>query len=246
MKKRPRRPSRTTATRKPRFSREVATLYEDDAIIALDKPPGLPAIPVAKNSTAPSAWSLLATELHARRQRAFVVHRIDRFTSGILLFAKSPRDRDFLVRQFLEHTPVRQYMAVVRGHVEPSEGKLVHYFRKEGQIQKLSSQRDPKAARAELHYKLERKLREASLLQVTLITGLQNQIRLQFSAISHPVIGDRKYHPAEAEERRIARVALHATRLEFVHPRTGKQMVVESKLPQDFQALVKGLQVRTG
>lgn len=246
MKKRPRRPTRNTAARKPRFSREVATLYEDDAIIALDKPPGLPAIPVAKNSTAPSAWTLLATELHARRQRAFVVHRIDRFTSGILLFAKSPRDRDFLVRQFLEHTPLRQYMAVVRGDVEPKEGKLVHYFRKEGQVQKLSSQRDPKAARAELHYKLERKLREASLLQVTLITGLQNQIRVQFSAIGHPVIGDRKYHPAEAEERRISRVALHATRLEFVHPRTGKQMVVESKLPQDFQALVKGLQVRAG
>ena len=228
---------------KPHREREVAVLYEDDAVIALDKPAGLPAVPVAKNSNAPSAWSLLKAELRERRQRAFVVHRIDRFTSGILLFAKTERDRDVLVQQFLEHKPKREYLAVIRGHLEREQATLVHYFRKEGLVQQLSHSRDRKAARAELRYRVEQKLRAASLVHVELITGLQNQIRVQFSAIGHPVIGDRKYHPSEAEEKRIDRVALHAESLEFVHPRTGKKLTIESEAPQDFRRLVRTLTV---
>jgi 23S rRNA pseudouridine1911/1915/1917 synthase len=220
---------------------EVAVIYEDDAVIAIDKPAGLPAVPVAKNSRAPSAWSLLTEELKVDRKRAFVVHRIDRFTSGIMLFAKTPRDRDALVQQFLAHTPVRGYLAVVRGEVSPAQAKLVHYFHKQGQFQELSTERDKRAARAELHYRIETKLRGASLLRVSLITGLQNQIRAQFSVIGHPVVGDRKYHPAEAEERRISRVALHAAHLEFVHPRTGKIIALDSAPPRDFVTLLQGL-----
>ena len=140
-----RRPDRRDHS--PRRPGEIAIVYEDDAMIAIDKPAGLPAIPVAKNAKTASAWSIVAAELRARRQRAYVVHRIDRFTSGIMLFAKTERDRDRLVRQFLEHTPVREYLAVVRGYLEPAEHTLVHYFRKEGHLQKLSSPRDKQAAR---------------------------------------------------------------------------------------------------
>ena len=242
--KRPRKHGRFSGPRQPRPSREIAVLYEDDAVIAIDKPAGLPAVPVAKNSKAPSAWSVVAAELRANRQRAFVVHRIDRFTSGVMLFAKNERDRDTLVRQFLAHTPVREYTAVVRGHLAKEEGTLVHHLRKEGQLQKLSSQRDKDAARAELHYQVERKLRDATLVRVRLVTGLQNQIRVQFSAIGHPVIGDRKYHPGEADEKRIDRVALHATKLEFAHPRTGNPVTVECPTPEDMNALERKLTPR--
>jgi 23S rRNA pseudouridine1911/1915/1917 synthase len=239
-KYRSRRPARPPADR----SQEVAVLYEDDAVVALDKPPGLPAVPVAKNAKTDSAWSLLAAELRSRRERAFVVHRIDRFTSGVMLFAKTERDRDLLVRQFLEHTPLREYLAVVRGHLTTEEDTLVHYLRKEGQLQKLSSSKDRRAARAELHYRVEQQLRDAALLRVTLVTGLQNQIRVQFSGIEHPVIGDRKYHPAEAEERRIDRVALHAARLQFMHPRSGKIITIDSEPPRDMRALIRSLSVK--
>jgi len=217
-----------------------SVLYEDDAVVALDKPAGLVAVPV-KGSDAPSALSLLCAALKPRRQRALVVHRIDRFTSGVLLFAKTERDRDALIRQFLAHTPVRQYLAVVRGHPRAKEGTLVHYFRREGMFQRLSKESDSNAARAELRYTVERSLRGASLVRVTLVTGLQNQIRVQLSAIGHPVIGDRKYHPAEAEERRIARVALHAAHLEFVHPRTGENISVNCEIPADFRSLLRAL-----
>ena len=221
----------------------LAILYEDDAVVAVNKPAGLAAVPV-KGSDAPSAWAALSEQLKRKRQRAFVVHRIDRFTSGILLFAKSERDRDALVRQFLEHTPVREYAAVVRGHPGAEEGTLVHYFRRAGMFQKLSSARDPEAARAELRYVVERRLRGASLVRVTLVTGLQNQIRVQFSAAGHAVVGDRKYHPEEAAERRIDRVALHAGRLEFVHPCSGERICVECEPPADFQGLVRALSGR--
>jgi len=230
--------------RPSRFSRELAILYEDDAVVALNKPAGLLAVPV-KGSDTSSALSLLFAELKPKRQRAFVVHRIDRFTSGVLLFAKTEPDRDALVRQFLGHTPVRQYLAVVRGHLGTKEGTLVHYFRREGMFQRLTTDSDSKAARAELRYSVERPLRAASLVRVTLVTGLQNQIRVQFSVIGHPVIGDRKYYLAEASERRIARVALHAGHLQFIHPRSGDSVCVDCELPPDFQALLQALWLPT-
>lgn len=230
--------------RHSRSSRGLVILYEDDAVVALNKPAKLLAVP-AENSATPSALSILSEELRLKRQRTFVVHRIDRYTSGILLFAKTRPDRDALVGQFLRHTPVRRYLAVVRGHLRVREGTLVHYFRQQGMFQTVTTARDPKAARAELRYSLERTLRGASLVRVELVTGLQNQIRVQFSAIGHPVIGDRKYHPEEASERRIDRVALHARHLQFVHPRSGETVSIDCEPPPDFQSLLQALSPRT-
>jgi 23S rRNA pseudouridine1911/1915/1917 synthase len=223
----------------------VAVLYEDEAVIALDKPPGLLAVPI-KGSHVPSALTLLEAELKQKRQRALVVHRIDRFVSGVMLFAKTEADRRGLVRQFLAHTPLRQYLAVVRGHVEEEEGTLVHYFRREGMHQHLRTARDPYAERAELQYSVERHLEDATLVRVELVTGLQNQIRAQFAAIGHPIIGDRKYHAQENRETMIDRVALHAAYLEFEHPRTGEPVAVECNPPQDFRDLVRVLSGRGG
>lgn len=235
-----RREERHEGRRQARLSREVAVLYEDDALIVLNKPAGLLAVPI-KGSDVPSALSLLIAELKPRRQRALIVHRIDRFASGILLFAKTDRDRDALIKQFLAHTPVRQYLAVVRGRLAAQSGTLVHYFRREGMYQQLRTARDHEAARAELLYSVERTFADATLVRVELVTGLQNQIRAQFSAMGHPLIGDRKYHRKEAEERLIDRVALHAAHLEFVHPRSGERITIDCPPPRDFQYLVQQL-----
>jgi len=108
-------------------------------------------------------------------------------------------------------------------------------------FQKQTTAADYQGTSAELRYTVERPLRGASLIRVTLVTGLQNQIRVQFAALGHPVIGDRKYSPEEASERRIDRVALHAVYLGFIHPRSGKQISIDSKPPADFESLVKAL-----
>src|SRR6185369_1781883 len=146
MKKPPRNPRKRTGKsghstarqdrRPPRFSKEVTVLYEDDAVVVLNKPAGLLAVPI-KGSDTPSALSLLTASLKSKRQRALVVHRIDRFASGILLFAKTDPDRDVLVRQFLAHTPVRQYLAVLRGRLSTRTETLVHYLRRQGMFQQL-------------------------------------------------------------------------------------------------------------
>lgn len=240
MKRKPERRPGKPSSRHANFSQEVTTLFEDDAVVALDKPPGLLAVPI-KGSDTPSAWSLLAAELKRRRQRAFVVHRIDRFASGILLFAKTPRDRDALVAQFLAHTPGRQYLAVVRGSLSSHNGTLVHYFHRQGMYQQLRSAKDKHATRAELRYSVDKQFAAATLVRVELVTGLQNQIRAQFAAIGHPLIGDRKYRPEESEERLIQRVALHAEGLQFRHPRTGETVSLHSKTPADFAHLVRAL-----
>jgi 23S rRNA pseudouridine1911/1915/1917 synthase len=226
--------------RRPRFSRELAIIYEDDALVIVDKPAGLLAVPV-EGSDAPSALSLLNADLQRKRQRALIVHRIDRFSSGALLFAKTDADRHLLLRQFLAHTPVRRYLTVVRGRVEEKAGTLVHYFRRQGMFQQLRSAKDPQATRAELRYSVVQVFAKATLVQVELETGLQNQIRAQFSAMGHPVIGDRKYHPEESLEPLIARVALHAAHLEFVHPRTKEIVAIDCKMAPDFQQLVTKL-----
>ncbi len=226
--------------RRPRFSCQLSVLYEDEAVVVLDKPAGLLAVPI-KGSDIPSASSLLTARLKQKRQRAMIVHRIDRFTSGALVFAKTSPDRHALVKQFLAHTPVRRYLAVVRGRLDADTGTLVHYFRREGMFQQMRTAKDPKAARAELRYTVERRFADASLVRVELVTGLQNQIRAQFSAAGHPLIGDRKYHPPEASEPLIARVALHAAHIQFLHPRSGETVSIDCKLPPDFQYLIRQL-----
>ncbi len=220
--------------------RQLRVLYQDDAVVVLNKPAKLLAVPT-DHSNLPSALSILSEELKSRRQQAFVVHRIDRETSGILLFTKTWPDREALVQQFIRHTPVRQYLAVVRGHLPLQEGTLVHHFRQEGMFQRVTTASDPKAARAELRYSVEHRLKGASLVRVSLVTGLQNQIRVQMSAIGHPIIGDQKYNPAEKLERRITRVALHAAHLGFIHPRSGDSVSFDCEPPPDFHALLKAL-----
>ncbi len=190
--------------RRPRFSRELSVLYEDDAMVVLDKPAGLLAVPI-KGSNTPSALSLLVAKLERRKQRAFVVHRIDRFASGTLVFAKTGSDRHALVRQFLAHTPVRRYLAVVRGRLDVATGTLVHYFRREGMSQRMRTAKDPKAARAELRYSVERLFADASLVRVELVTGLQNQLHAPVLGVvggvqSHVgnVIGSHNRHRHES------------------------------------------------
>lgn len=220
--------------------RQLRILYQDNAVVVLNKPAKMLAVPKDEGDL-PSALSLLSAELEARRQRAFVVHRIDRDTSGILLFAKTWPDREALVAQFIQHTPVREYLAVVGGHLRVEEGTLVHYFRQDGTFQRVTTARDPNASRAELRYAVEHRLKGASVVRVSLVTGLQNQIRVQLSAIGHPILGDRKYNPDAKLERRITRVALHAAHLEFLHPRTREIVSIDCEPPPDFQALLQAL-----
>ena len=213
-------------------------LFEDDDVIAINKPPGLPSV-APRGSSIPSALSLLTEQFQRFRKRFSIVHRIDKFTSGILLFAKNEIAKERLVEQFMDRKPLREYLAIVRGVLPQNKGVLVHYMKRSGMHQQITSSRDPESGRAELSYVVEERFPNATLVRVSLVTGFQNQIRVQFSVEGYPLIGDRKYRKEEADETRIARVALHAARLEFFHPRTRSLVCVECEIPDDFSHLLR-------
>jgi 23S rRNA pseudouridine1911/1915/1917 synthase len=154
----------------------LTVVFEDDTLIVLNKPAGLLAVPlpVERRSDAPSVFEELKGYLRARnRRRPFVVHRIDRDTSGLVVFAKSDAAQEQLKEQFKRHEPERVYLAVVYGHPSPVSGtwtdRLV--WDSKAMIQKETSPRDPRGKAAICHYRLIDRLTRASLIEVKLVTG---------------------------------------------------------------------------
>ncbi|MBP3192803.1 RluA family pseudouridine synthase [Natronogracilivirga saccharolytica] len=221
----------------PRIRAEI--LYEDKDVIAVNKPAGILTVPIPGMKSA-NLQERLDDYLRKQKKQAWTVHRIDRFTSGIVLFAKNPRARKDLIRQFRNHEPGRIYLALIRGVPDPPEGELVHHMKriKEGFRNVIVPKSDPKASEARLKYRVTERFKNTSLVEVALVTGLKNQIRVQFAEVGHPTVGDRHYASDEQEEKLIDRQALHASRLEFVHPGTKETVVITAPWPKDFQRLI--------
>jgi 23S rRNA pseudouridine1911/1915/1917 synthase len=182
------------------------------------------------------------------RRRPFVVHRIDRDTSGLVLFAKSEPAQLTLKEQFKRHLPERVYLAVVYGVPSPPSGTWRDHlvWDLKALIQKETSPRDPRGKEAISHYRVLETLTGASLIEVTLVTGKRNQIRIQARLRGHTLVGEVRYIYGPDELRPIAfpRQALHAHRLTFTHPVDGRDMAFELPLPDDMAGLVARLTAR--
>ena len=210
-------------------------IHEYEDIVVVDKDAGLLTVPIPK-SNARNLKELLDRYLEKRRGRALQVHRIDRYTSGLVVFARNPDARERLVTQFRARTPERLYLAIVRGVVEADKGTLRHQLdlTRDGFRQKVVPRGGTEAI---THFHVRERLENLTLVEVRLETGLKNQIRVQFQAAGHPLMGDRHYEGAEAGERLLSRQALHAWRLSFLHPRTGRSVGFESPLAADLAYL---------
>ncbi|MGE3402753.1 MAG: RluA family pseudouridine synthase [Vicinamibacterales bacterium] len=229
------------AARQPRG--DLAIVYEDAAILVFNKPAGLLSVPL---DGAHSAVDLLEDYLRSRtRRKPLVVHRIDRDTSGLVVFAKDLRSHAALKEQFRRREPERIYWAAVYGHPEPASGTWRDYLVWDAKalIQKETSPRDPKAAEAIADYRVLESFRDTSLIEVSLQTGKRNQIRIQARLRGHTLIGEQRYVYGPPELRPIAfpRQALHARRLAFDHPADGRRMEFEAPLPADFAELLAKL-----
>lgn len=182
---------------------------------------------------------------HARG--LYVVHRIDRDTSGLVLFARTPAARDALRLQFEQRTPLRVYLAVVLGCPWPSQGtwRDLLAWDPSSLRQRKAHGRDARGKAAEARYQVAETFAEATLVEVTLVTGKRNQIRVQAAMRGHPLLGERQYRFDAAPEStalpRINRQALHAWKLEFIHPGSGRRVGFEAPLPGDFAALLAAL-----
>lgn len=238
---------RTTVSRE----RDLPIVYEDDALIVLNKPAGLLAVPLPlqRRYDAPSVFEDLQLYLRQfRRHKPFVVHRIDRDTSGLVLFAKSEAAQGALKAQFLRHEPERVYQAVVYGHPSPAAGTWHDYlvWDLKSLIQKETHKSDPRGKEAISHYRVLETLAGASLVEVSLVTGKRNQIRIQARLRGHTLVGEQRYTYGPDTLRTIpfARQALHAHRLSFRHPADDREMRFEVALPEDMTSLLAQLRQR--
>jgi 23S rRNA pseudouridine1911/1915/1917 synthase len=227
----------------------VRVVLEDEDVLVADKPAGLLVEPLpGRAGEEVTLIDLLAHRLrHERRPSLFVVHRIDRDTSGLVLFARTPGARDALKAQFERRTPLRVYQAVVEGVVRPARGTWLDQLAWDAERlrQRKAHATDARAKDAEARYQVIEQFGHAALVEVTLVTGKRNQIRVQAGLRGHPLVGERQYRfgspPAPAGLPAFARQALHAWKLGFLHPSTGRRVSVAAPPPDDFARLLAGL-----
>jgi 23S rRNA pseudouridine1911/1915/1917 synthase len=244
-----------------RAAREVAAArgrlrvaHEDRAVLVADKPPGMLVEPLPGDARAEvTLLDLVNDHLRAApRARALVVHRIDRDTSGLVLFAKTVAAQAALKRQFERHAPERVYLALVRGRVRPSSGTWTDRLTwdKTRLVQTRSHPRDARAKDAVARYRVVEQFAAAALLEVSLVTGKRNQIRVQAGLRGHPVVGERQYLfgavAAPPGAPTLGRQALHAARLAFEHPVTDARVEMTAPLPEDMARLIDTLRRRPG
>ena len=232
----------------------LRTVYEDAAIVVVDKPVGMMVEPLpGETDQEPTVFDLLLDAYrHVPRARVYVVHRIDRDTSGLVLFARSPAARDDLKEQFERRTPERVYQAVLMGalEAESAEWRDQLAWDKAALRQRRAHDSDAGAREAEARVRvLERFGAAATLVEVSLVTGKRNQIRVQAGLRGHPLLGERQYRFGAPPEPKglpaIDRQALHAWGLAFVHPRSRQRVSFTAPLPDDLVRLLRGLRKYT-
>ena len=226
-------PKRKAIKEQPKTKNEKVTvriIYEDDDFIAIDKPVGL--LSVESDNETECAFSHVFEYLQqsGKNARPYILHRIDKETSGVLVFAKNPKVYSALKLKWNEFVTEREYFAVAEGVFEKKEGRLVNYL-KENKNNLVFVTQDPTGQKAITDYKVVREKDGLSLLAVNIQTGKKNQIRVQLNKIGHPIVGDDKYGFTKNP---FGRLGLHASKLVFLHPFTKEMITINASVPSDF------------
>ena len=223
-------------------------VHQDASIIVINKPPGVVVHPGAGNREHTLQNALLAHDPKLRRvPRAGLVHRIDKDTSGLLVVARTLEAQTTLVAALAAHEVEREYLALCTGAMTGGGTVDEPIGRHRTQRTKMAVRSDGRAAVT--HYRIEKRFRAHTLARVRLETGRTHQIRVHLAHVGYPIVGDpvyggRRRLPAGASAalrsalESFHRQALHAARLEFVHPKSGKSVAFEAPLPADFTALL--------
>ncbi|MBD2864278.1 RluA family pseudouridine synthase [Paenibacillus sp. IB182363] len=210
----------------------LSILHEDDDVIVVHKDAGLLSI-ASEQEKEMTAYRQLSDHVRRAdpRSRIFIVHRLDRDTSGVMMFAKSEQIQQQLQNTWQESVLERTYVALVEGEVREEQGTIRSWLKENKAMRVYSSQKPDDGQLAVTRYKLMKSSKLFSLLEVELETGRKNQIRVHMQDIGHPVVGDKKYGASSGS---IGRLGLHAHVLTFRHPATGQTMRFESKVPPAF------------
>ena len=214
----------------PVFPAALRRVYEDDDVIVIDKPPGLLTI-ATESERERTAYRMLTDYVAGQRgRRLFIVHRLDRETSGLVVFAKSATTKRALQAQFEARAVERRYAAVVEGRIVEGSGTLHSRLRVDRSLRVRPTRRRNEGKEAITTYRVVQHRRDTSVLELSLTTGRRGQIRAQLAALGHPIVGDTAYGATRDPLRRIC---LHATRLSFMSP-PGRRMSFDSPIPTSF------------
>lgn len=217
-------------------------LFEDEHVIVVNKAAFVLTVPTDNMESHTLVQRVARYLARGGKERPLhVVQRLDKGTSGVLVFAISPPAAKELIRQFSRHEPAREYVALVAGSVAEDKGTFHSRLATNKGLSRYSVAEGDKGELAVTHYEVEARLDGATRVRVRLETGRRNQIRVQFAEAGHPVLGDPRYRPDLAKHPQWSprRLALHAALLGFRHPISGKDMRFEPPLPQEFSSIRK-------
>jgi len=214
----------------------LAIIHEDRDVIVVDKPPGLLTISTEREKSR-TAYFILTDYVRKgvakSRNRVFIVHRLDRETSGILIFAKNEAAKFRLQNQWQDTK--KTYLAVVHGKCEKRAETITTYLAENRAYGVYATNDASKGKLSRTAYKVLKETKDFSLLEVELLTGRKHQIRVHLAAIGHPVVGDQRYGK---EHKARQRLALHARSISFAHPFSGEPLTFATKIPVYFNTLV--------
>lgn len=218
------------------YHRRVKLVYEDDDVVVINKGYGLLSMGTDKIKDG-TAYSIVREYLkwHNPRNKVFIVHRLDRDTSGLMMMAKNEEAKDAMQHNWNNMVLNRKYLAVVEGCPEQKCGEIRSYLAETSQFEVYSTDDPQKGQLAITRYKVLSSGNGYSLLEIELDTGRKNQIRVHLKDLGHPIAGDRKYG---AKSSPIHRLALHAQTLRFIHPSTRKEMSFSTPVPVAFAKMV--------
>lgn len=236
--------------------RTFEIVFEDEHIIVVNKSAGTLTVPTDRgepNSLVDRVSIYLSYS--KSKKEAFVVHRLDRETSGLLVFGKHEPIADLLIEQFKDRRPTRVFHAIVAGNVAEDEGTFESHLATGSNLDRYETRPGKDTDQAITHYKVVRRLaeresshgEETTLIEAQLETSKRNQVRVQFANAGHPVLGDPRYKPEEATHARWhrKRMALHASTLEFFHPVSGEPVNFDTPLPSAMEKFVAGARGRS-
>ncbi len=218
--------------------KSLTLLYEDHDILVIDKPSALLTMSNDRERDK-TAYAYLNDYVRKgvakSRNRVFIVHRLDRETSGILVFAKHEEAKSYLQQEWSHFE--KSYYAVVHGNLARKEGTFTSYLAENG-VHKMYSTKDSKKGKlSQTSYQVIKETKDHSLLKINLLTGRKHQIRVHLADHGHPVVGDKKYGPGE---KGVKRLTLHAASLTLTHPFSKETMTFNTETPPYFESFMKG------
>lgn len=218
----------------------LTIIYEDKYIVVIDKESGLLSVSTGKEQMKETAYNIISSYLKVKNaeNKPYILYRLDRETSGLMVFTKDPDLQEKLQKEWILHPPKRSYIAAVDSPLAVTSGTITSWLTENKNFVVFASEKDNGGLKAVTHYKVEKANSRYTVLKLNAETSRKNQLRVQLQFIGHPIVGDKKYGSKTSP---IRRIALHANELEFRHPVTKEKMYFVSALPKKMQVMVDAI-----